>query len=256
MTFEVAAQSYDSFMGVFSRPLAARFLEFAGVTPGMSVLDVGCGPGALTAPLVDLLGAANVAGVDSSEPFVRAARSTFPAVDVRVARAEQLPFADARYDAALAQLVVHFLGHPVGGLREMARVTRPGGVVAACVWDMAAHGLLTPFWAAVRDLDPQSRGEDDRAGTRDGQLEQLLAVAGLTAVESTRLTVEVAFSGFRQWWELFELGVGPAGAHLQSLDAVERARLQHAASRRVPSEPFGCSATAWAARGKVESHPA
>src|SRR5262245_1447388 len=122
-------------MGRFSEPLAAQFADYAGIRhPPAQVLDVGCGPGALTGLLVRRLGGENVSAVDPSSPFVDAARQRHPAVDVRAASAESLPFADGTFDAALAQLVVHFMRDPVAGLTEMARVTRPGGIVAACVW--------------------------------------------------------------------------------------------------------------------------
>ena len=108
------------------------------------MLDVGCGPGALTSELVARVGAVNVVAVDPSVMFVEAARSRHPGVDVRQAAAERLPFTDDEFDAALAQLVVHFMTDPVAGLTEMARVTRPEGVVAACVWDHAGDGGRWP----------------------------------------------------------------------------------------------------------------
>src|SRR5687768_3455077 len=131
-------------MGRYSVPLAPKLTDFARVVTGQRVLDVGCGPGALTSELVRRLGAAAVSAVDPSEPFVAAARERHPGVTVRRATAEELPFADQAFDAALAQLVVHFMADPVGGLREMVRVTRKHGVVAACVWDHAGgHGPLS-----------------------------------------------------------------------------------------------------------------
>ena len=143
----------------------------------------GCGPGALTARLVARLGAGQVAAVDPSEPFVAAARSRLPGVDVRVAAAESLPFDDDAFDAVLAQLVVHFMADPVAGLAEMARVARPGGTVAACVWDHAGGtGPLTTFWRAVADLDPGAHDESGLAGAREGHLAELAAAAGLEDV--------------------------------------------------------------------------
>ena len=133
----MAANAYDRFMGRYSAPLAPLFAEFASVGSGWRALDVGCGPGALTAELVRRLGPAQVAAVDPTESFVVAAQQRHPAVDVRRASAEQLPFDDSTFDTTMAQLVVHFMRDPVVGLREMSRVTRPEGVVAACVWD---HG--------------------------------------------------------------------------------------------------------------------
>ena len=137
MTFAVPADSYDKFMGRYSTLLAPQFADLAGVGSGQRVIDVGCGPGALTTELVERLGASNVAAVDPSESFVAAARERHPGVDVQESPAETLPFADGIFDAALAQLVVHFMADPVQGLSEMGRVTRAGGVVAACVWDHA-----------------------------------------------------------------------------------------------------------------------
>ena len=124
-------------MGQYSEPLAALFAAWPGLSAGQRALDVGCGPGALTAALAARLGPAAVSAVDPSRQFVLAARERCPQANVHLAAAEQLPFGDKVFDAALAQLVVHFMADPVAGVREMARVTRPGGVVAACVWDYA-----------------------------------------------------------------------------------------------------------------------
>src|SRR5690349_2167925 len=134
MAFDVAGTSYGKFMGRFSEKLSAPFADFSGVTAGMRVVDVGCGPGALTAELVDRLGSSSVVGADPSEPFVAAVRERLPDVDIRQAPAEALPLDTGAFDAALAQLVVHFMTDPVAGLREMGRVCRPGGTVAATVW--------------------------------------------------------------------------------------------------------------------------
>src|SRR3954451_22958720 len=175
MSFAVSASAYDRFMGRYSVRLAPEFAEFAGVGDGQLVLDVGCGPGALTRELVARLGPDAVAAVDPSESFVAAARERNPGVDVRRAAAEDLPFGDREFDAALAQLVVHFMADPVAGLKEMARV---GGVVAACVWDhQGGQGPLGVFWEAVRSLDPDARDESDLAGAREGHLAELFAQA-------------------------------------------------------------------------------
>jgi ubiquinone/menaquinone biosynthesis C-methylase UbiE len=130
VSFTAGPDEYDRFMGRYSALLAPRFAEF---TDGQRALDVGCGPGALTGELVTRLGAAAVCAVDPSEQFVEAVRERYAGVQVRRGAAETLPFADQRFEVALAQLVVHFMPDPVIGLREMTRVTRPGGTVAACV---------------------------------------------------------------------------------------------------------------------------
>ena len=248
-SFDVTADAYDRFMGRFSEPLAPVFLAFTGVKDGR-VLDVGSGPGALTALLQDRLGAGSVAAVDPSPRFVDALRRRCPAVDVREASAERLPFADGTFDVALAQLVVHFMADPVAGLREMRRVTRPGGVLAACVWDHSGdEGPLSAFWRAARDLDPRARGEADLPGARPGHLEALLESAGLGAVRSDVLRVTVRFTTFDEWWEPFLLGVGPAGTYVAGLDADRRAALRDRCAETLPERPFAVSAAAWAAMG-------
>jgi SAM-dependent methyltransferase len=252
VSFSVSAEAYDRFMGRYSVPLAPLFADLAGVVHDQRVLDVGCGPGALTAELVRRLGAGRVAAVDPSSSFVAAARERHPDVDVRIASAERLPFPDRAFDAALAQLVVHFMADPVAGLREMRRVTRTGGVVAACVWDFAEGGSpLSLFWRAVRELDPSAAGEAALPGTRRGQLGQLLREAGLTDVEEGTLRVNVQHESFAQWWDPFTLGVGPAGAYVSSLDARARAQLEQRCRSILPEPPCTVTGRAWAARGRV-----
>jgi SAM-dependent methyltransferase len=216
------------------------------------VLDVGCGPGALTAELVDRLGASAVSGADPSEPFVAAVRDRLPDVDIRRAPAESLPFGDDEFDAALAQLVVHFMKDPAAGVGEMARVTRPGGVLAVCVWDHAGgRGPLSIFWSAVAQVDPDARDEGSLTGATEGQLEALLTAGGLAVVVGGEVTAPRADSSFEAWWEPYTLGVGPAGDYVRSIDDATRDRLVAACRTRVPDGEFTLDATAWAARGRV-----
>jgi SAM-dependent methyltransferase len=249
--FTVPAEAYDRFMGRYATPLAPRFAEFAGVRAGQRVLDVGCGPGALTCELIMRLGASSVWAVDPSAPFVDAARQRHPRADVRRAAAEELPFADDDFDASLAQLVVHFMAQPVRGLTELGRVTRPLGVVAACVWDHGGgRGPLSAFWDAARKLDPGVRDESDLHGSRQGQLTQLFAEAGLIDVEETELGVTVDHESFQAWWEPFTFGVGPAGTYLSRLDADSRTRLRDLCRTAYPNGSGIRTAYAWAARGR------
>jgi SAM-dependent methyltransferase len=250
VSFEVAAEAYDRFMGRFSRLLAPQMADLAGVRGGQTALDVGCGTGMLTAVLVERLGAANVTGIDPSESFVAAARERFPGVRIERGSAEALPFEDDAFDASIAQLVVHFMTDPIGGIREMARVTRPGGVVAACVWDHAGgQGPLSPFWAAAHELDHDVVDESKLAGAREGHLEELFEAAGLREVEEDALAVSVEHPTFEEWWEPFTLGVGPAGAHVTGLDPERRAELRERCRALLPEPPFLLTARAWAARG-------
>jgi SAM-dependent methyltransferase len=250
MSFAVAPDAYDRFMGRYSVPLAPKLADFASVAAGQRVLDVGCGPGALTGELVRRLGPAAVSAVDPSEPFVAAARERHPGVSVQRAAAEDLPFEDKVFDAALAQLVVHFMADPVAGLRELARVTGEDGVVAACVWDHAGgQGPLSLFWEAARQLDPGVDDESERAGAREGHLAELFRAAGLREVEESVLSVSVEHQSFEEWWEPFELGVGPAGAFVGALDDERRAELRELCRELLPAAPFAPPARAWAARG-------
>ena len=252
MTFDITADAYDRFMGRFSQPLAARFLEASQVRPGQRALDVGCGPGALTSLLVGRLGDDAVAAVEPSAPFVAALRARFPELDVRFGTAEDLPFPDDHFDVTLAQLVVHFMADPVAGLQQMARVTRPGGIVAACVWDHAGGGgPLSTFWSAVHDLDPDAHGEADLAGTREGHLAELCEAAGLHQIEPLTLTVEVGFATFDDWWEPFTFGVGSAGAYVARLAASRRRLLKERCAHRLPLAPFEVSASAWCVRARA-----
>jgi len=254
MSFTVPAGSYQQFMGRFADPLAVQFADFGGVTSGASVLDVGCGTGALTAVLADRLGAAAVSAVDPSPSFVEAARRRLPGVDVRQARAEDLPFDDGRFDLVLAQLVVHFMTDPAAGMREMGRVARPGGVVAAAVWDHGGgQGPLQVFWSAVRALDPAAPDESDLPGVREGHLAALAGEAGLVDVDAAALTVEVAHESFEDWWRPFTLAVGPAGAYVASLDDAGRTALRERCRSVLPAGPFTIRATAWAVRARTPS---
>jgi SAM-dependent methyltransferase len=252
VSFTVSADAYDRFMGRYSVRLAPELAGLAGVLAGR-VLDVGCGPGALTAELVRRLGPAEVSAVDPSESFCAALRKRQPGVDVRRGVAEHLPFPDRTFDAALAQLVVHFMDDPVAGLREMARVTRPNGVVAACVWDHGGgRSPLSLFWEAARELDPEVDDESRLAGAREGHLAELFRTAGLRDIEAGVLTAAVEHPSFEEWWEPFTLGVGPAGAYTAGLDPERRDLLRELCRERVPAAPFAVEARAWAARGLVQ----
>jgi SAM-dependent methyltransferase len=250
--FDVAAESYDRFMGRYSTPLAPTFANFAGVEAGQSVIDVGCGPGALTGDLVQRVGADAVAAIDPSESFVDAVHRRFPDVDVRHGGAESLPFNDDSFDRAVAQLVVNFMADPVQGLREMARVTRPGGIIAATVWDLTGgRSPLGPFWRAVNAMDPGEMGERSVPGGSEGDLSHLLTEAGLATVEEADLVVTVEYESFEAWWEPFTLGVGPAGGYLRRQDEERRIAITEHARDEYPDAPGIREAHAWAARGTV-----
>ena len=237
-------------MGRFSEPLAVTFADAVGIRQGQRALDVGCGPGALTAELVSRLGAGQVCAVDPSAAFVSAATARLPGVDIRRATAESLPFAADEFDAALAQLVVHFMADPIKGVREMARVTRPGGTVAACVWDHAGRkGPISAFWDVVREFDPGEPGEALLAGTERGQLGAIFHDAGLREIREFSLAVSAAFDSFDDWWAGYTYGIGPAGDYVARLDDERREALRAACKEQMPSGSFAIVAECWCATG-------
>jgi SAM-dependent methyltransferase len=251
-SFAVPAEAYDRFMGVHSRQLAPQLADLARLSSGDRVLDVGCGPGALTTELVKRLGAGSVAAVDPSESFVAATRERHPGVDVRRASAEELPFTDREFAAALSQLVVHFMTDPVAGLREMARVTRREGAVAACVWDHAGERTpVSTFFRAARDLRLEIQDESALAGAREGHLVELFEASGLRDVEQAVLVARVDYTNFDDWWKPFSFGVGPAGAAYVALNPDQKARLRERCEALLPPAPFEMASFAWAARGIV-----
>jgi SAM-dependent methyltransferase len=246
MAFEVAGDAYSRFMGRYSSPLAEEFVGLLGIHPGLQALDVGCGPGALTEKLVARLGDSKVFAVDPSASFVAVIQERFPAVEVRRTAAEDLPFPDATFDLVLAQLVVHFMRDPVAGLTEMARVARPGGVVAASVWDHAGGGSpLAVFWRGVLAVDPTARDESGLAGASPGELALLFERAGMTGATSTALSTSVVHPSFEDWWEPYTLGVGPAGDYVARLEPAGQEALRERCRAMLPAAPFTVDAMAW-----------
>ena len=254
--FQKPAAAYDRFVGRYSPSLAAQLIAFAGVEPGMRARDVGCGPGALASALAGRVGAENVAAADPSEPFIAACRDRVPGAEVVVAPADALPFADDSFDVTLSQLVVNFLPDAEAGVREMRRVTRTGGTVAACVWDYAGEmTMLRAFWDAAREIDHDGGAAADEGAvmrsSREGELAELWQAAGLDGVRSGALKAHAAYESFEDLWSPLETGVGPAGAFTVSLDDERRAELRDAYRRGlgVGDEPFELTARAWAVAG-------
>ena len=256
--FQAPADAYDRWIGRYAASLAEGMLRVAEVAPGQRVLDVGCGPGGLTEALAAVVGAEHVAAVEPSTSFADACRHRVPGAEVREAPAETLPFDDERFDVALSQLVVNFMTDPLRGVSEMARVTRPGGVVASCVWDYAeGMTLLRRFWDAAASVDPDGAAEQDEGRIMrhctPGELETLWSDAGIGEIESGDLRASARFESFDSLWAPLELGVGPSGAYAMSLDADRRAALRDAL-RALLGDPAGeisLDARAWFVRGRV-----
>jgi SAM-dependent methyltransferase len=240
-------------MGRYAPSLAAALANAAGVAAGMRVLDVGCGPGGGTGELCRRVGNENVAAVDPAAQFVAACRDRHPGADVRQGTAEELPWPDRTFDATLCSLVVAFMSDPDRGVREMVRVTRPGGTVTACMWDMGSGGMtmLRLFWDAVRQIEPGNQGERRLAGTAEGDLVARFERAGLNDVIGSTLTASADYADFDDFWEPFTLAIGPAGQYLARLPDEDRGRVRDACRAELPDGSFSLEARAWCAHGTV-----
>jgi ubiquinone/menaquinone biosynthesis C-methylase UbiE len=248
---------YTGRIGRYGPSLALGLMQAAGVRRGQRALDVGCGQGALTAPLTTELGAANVCAIDPDESAVRACRANVPGADVRVGVAEELPFRDGEFDVVLAQLVVSLMTDARAGMREMRRVARKGGLVGTCVWDFAeGMTVLRAFWDAATAQDPAA-ARHDQAATRpfasERELGALARGAGLTAVQTGALTASAAYSGFDDLWHPLVAPDGSPGAYFATLDPPAREALRDAVWERLarPRGPFRLDARAWYVTGRA-----
>lgn len=252
MTFAVPGEAYDRYIGRYSRELAPRFLDFAEVAAG-PVLDVGCGPGGLTAVLAARLGASNVAAVDLSEPFVAACRARVPGADVRIASAEALPFADGAFQAGLSQLVLSFIADADRSAAELARVVRAGGTIAACTFEANGFELVRTFWEAARRFDPRAPDDSRIPFRRLPELVGLFERAGLRDVRSGEIRIEAGYASFDDFWGPFAFGIGPAGGWLVKQPEDRRAAIRDACFEILgrPAGAFSLPALVLAVRGRV-----
>jgi ubiquinone/menaquinone biosynthesis C-methylase UbiE len=246
--FNVSETSYDNFMGRYSMRLGPGFADFAGVQAGQKVLDVGAGTGALTAELVRR--GADAAAADPSPSFVEALERKLPDIDVRAAPAEHLPWPDESFDAALAQLVLTFMNDAPAGVAEMRRVVRPGGVVAACMWDRHGMDMLAAIHRTQRAVADTGTTEERTLYRSRDEIEGLFAGAGFTDVQTELLEVEREYAGFDELWDALADGAGPAGAWVKALDDETRETAREELHRQVgePSGAFTLHGRAWATR--------
>jgi SAM-dependent methyltransferase len=258
------AEAYERFMGRWSRRLAPLLVEFAGVQDGDRVLDVGCGTGSLVSVLVGLLPRSEVVGIDPASTSIEYATRQLagPWVRFEVADAQNLPYPDASFDQCLSLLVVNHVPDASRVVSEMRRVTRPGGRVAAAVWDYGdGMSMLRIFWDEVVALDPaaQRLHQGQMPLCRKGELAALWTKSGLQQVEETALVISMSFRSFEDYWSPFLAGVSVSGAYISNLPAVGQQRLRDRLREKLlggkPDQPFTLQARAWAVRGTVGQRP-
>jgi SAM-dependent methyltransferase len=253
-----AGERYEPYVGRWSRLVAKDFLAWLQPAPDLDWLDVGCGTGALTQGIVQQSRPRSVMGIDASAGFIAHARAqmTDPRVTFDVADAQALPVESARFDAAVSGLVLNFVPNPLRAVCEMVRALRPGGVVAAYVWDYAGNmELMRYFWDAAVELDSAALQLDE--GRRfplcqSEPLAELFGQAGLADVRVLAIEVATTFRDFDDYWTPFLGGQGPAPGYAMSLSEERRAALRERIRGQLPMAGDGSielMARAWAVRG-------
>jgi SAM-dependent methyltransferase len=249
--FDVDPADYDRFVGRYGRRVAQLFLRSIGAYPGQRGLDVGCGTGALTYEMAQLFGPENTRAIDPLPQFVEATRKRCWGVEVTQGTVEELPYPDDQFDIVMAQLVIDDLEDPRAAVLEMQRVARPGGTVAACVWDAAGDmTLIRTFWDAAIALDPDGAGPLDpgkKMLTTQHRLGQLWRSCGFGAVSLGHVDVGAFYKDFDELWNPFKKGVGVSGTYAASLDAEAQEALKAEFYKRLgsPTEFFELTARAW-----------
>jgi SAM-dependent methyltransferase len=255
------AEAYERFMGRWSRLLAPRLVDFADLPESGRVLDVGSGTGSLASAIAERRAGLRVLGIDPSREYVAyaASRNRFPdRAAFQVGDAQQLSLSDASFDAALSLLVFNFIPDPKKALLELRRVTKPGGRIAAAVWDYGAGmQMLRRFWDAAVRLDPQAEKLDEKHMPlcRAGELSALWEQVGLQNVREQPIDITTRFQSFSDYWEPFLLGQGPAGAYVRRLGPQKSNALRDEVRRRLmlstENTPFALQARVWAVSGIV-----
>ncbi|MDG4891525.1 class I SAM-dependent methyltransferase [Mesorhizobium sp. WSM4887] len=257
-----AAFGYEQLMGRWSRRLAPKFIDFVGLAGGEKILDVGCGTGSLTFELAKSRDLAEIQAIDFSSVFVAAAkeRNTDPRITIEQADATALPFEDNVFDRALALLVLHFVPESGKAVAEMRRVTRPGGVVAAVVWDhlggMPAMRMMIDTVAALSESGRQMRNRYCfQPMLQPGEMKRTFVEQGLADVTETELMVRMDYQNFDDYWAPIAAGEGPLGKYMTTLDAAERTRTEAAVRDAYEAGradgPRSFASVAWACRGIV-----
>lgn len=254
--------AYEVFLGRWTRELAPLLIDFALLPPDGALLDVGTGTGSLARAMAVRWSSRKVVGVDVAEPYIAFARNQSKGAqpEFEIGNAAALHHADGTFAGAVAQLVLNFVPDAGAALREMRRVTRRGGTVAAAVWDFRG-GLVYQrlFWDAASGIDPLAADARDRLfsgalALPDG-LSKLFNAAGLTEVQRGSLTIRMNYANFDDYWQPLLGGQGPVGTYVTRLDEDLRGRIAEAVKRAycsgAPDGERSLTATAWAVRGRV-----
>jgi SAM-dependent methyltransferase len=252
-----SGDAYEGYMGRWSRVLARVFLEWLRAAPAAAWLDVGCGTGALTSAIAALCRPTSIVGCDPSQAFIERARRdlSHAATFCVIASAELLPERDGGFDVVVSGLVLNFVPDPARALAAMRARTRPGGAVAAYVWDYAGMELLSHFWEEAVAFDSSVTDETRRfASWQAAMLASLFDAAALTHVETGVLEITTEFADFDDYWRPFLAGTGPAPSYVASLDATRREQLRARLERRLAASSDGrirLRARALAVRGSA-----
>jgi ubiquinone/menaquinone biosynthesis C-methylase UbiE len=256
-----AGDSYDAYMGRWSRQIAPRFLDWLGASDGQEWLEVGCGTGALSAAIVARRNPKSLISIDPSEGFLAKARVNVPdqRVTFQVGDAQSLTLAPGSRDVVVSALVLNFVPDKVKALAEMKRVARPGGMIGFYVWDYPGGGVefMRAFWTAATALDPAALEltEDRRFPFCTPQgLSDLAKSAGLTSVDCTSIEVASVFKDFEDYWHPFTLGAGPAPGYCVKLAPDARQLLKEKLQGSLPRRDDGSIAMktrAWAVKTRV-----
>jgi SAM-dependent methyltransferase len=257
------AESYERFMGRWSRAIAGRLIDFTNVPDERRLLDIGSGTGSLSFVIVQRTSNTHIVGIDPSNEYVAYATNlnTVPdRISFEVGDAQHLRFASGTFESSFSLLVFNFIPNPLKALEEARRVTKPGGLIAAAVWDYGKDmRMLRIFWDAASSIDDRAREFDEAHMPlcRPGELADLWKQAGLKNVAQQPLDIEMRFDSFEDYWQPFLLAQGPAGAYMSRLDSVRLQGLRDELRRRLPVSGDGVSfilpARAWAVCGTVPS---
>jgi len=249
-------KAYERMMGRWSKRAGVQFLDWLDAPKGLHWVEVGCGNGAFTEELIARCAPRAVDAIDPSKgqlAFARA-RPAAKLAQFRIGDAQALPFPDNSADAAGMALVITFVPDPAKAVAEMARVVRPGGLVATYMWDVAGGGIpLAPVGRALKAMGKEYSRMSEAAARRD-TMQALWQGAGLQAVETRVFHITVNFASFDDFCESNLVPIGPAGQVIAKMSPAEREQLKAHLRTHLPTAADGSiayEAFANAVKGRV-----